>query len=182
MKKSLCVLFLVFAVSLAAVSLCSAADFTNYAGPQLEWISNTFPMLWDQPRDQVLWIMNIFPDYECIDYGDRVCCSSRTNNGKDNNIYITYFTDDYEEKHDNLWKVSVSVDIQNAEQAQTAMAALWLKGMKPSAWEDSPYEYPNVQPLFFTNDTTELVVYAQEFLEGNNAFFLMEYFQLGSYR
>lgn len=173
MKKAVSVLLAVIAACLLLPSLC-AADFANYAGPQLEWISNAFPLLWDRPRADILTLMSIFTQYECTDWEDRISCKSRFNSDG-RSIYIAFFTDDYEEKHDNLWKVSVTVDLERADQVQDVMRALWLDGLKPIPWEDSPYEYLNVLPMFFANETTKLVTYTQVFKKDNNPFFLAEF-------
>ncbi len=177
MKKAVLIPVLVLTACLFTVSLASA-DFANYAGPQLEWISNAIPKMWEKSREDVLWIMSIFPDFECTDYEFQISCSSRFNTDMNNNIYITFFTDDYETNHNNLWKVAVTADLQKPEQAQDLLRALWLDGLKPSEWVDSPYEYPNVQLLFFKNETTELVIYDQKYKDGNNPFFLAEYYSL----
>ena len=114
MKKSLMLLITVLLLSLFSFSGVFA-DFANYAGPQLEYISNSFPLLWNKPKEEVFRIMSIFPDFKCRDYGDQLACTSRFNTDRDDNIYINYFMDDYEEHHDNLWKVSVTADVQSAE-------------------------------------------------------------------
>ncbi len=177
MKKIAGIISAVLFACLLITSL-SSADFANYAGPQLEWISNAVPKMWDKSREEVLWMMSIFPDFECTDYEFQVSCTSRFNSDADNNIFITFFTDDYEMKHDNLWKVAVTVDLQKAEQVQDLVQVLWLDGMKPSEWEDSPYPYPFVQRFFFKNESTELIIYSQVFKNGNNPFFLAEYLSL----
>lgn len=174
MKRTVCLFLAVISACLLLSSLC-AADFANPAGPQLEWISVAIPKLWDRPKADVLFTMSIFPDFECGDYGDRISCSSRFNDSADGRIYIAFFMDDYEEKHDNLWQVTFTVDITSPDQAQDLMRILWLDGMKPAPWEESPYPYPDVLRLFFANETTKLITYTQKFEEGNNPFFLAEF-------
>ena len=88
----------------------SCGYFENYDTPQLEYISNAFEILWDKPKAEVLTIMSIFPHYECTDYGDQLSCVSIYNR-EGAAIYLNFFMDDYEARHDNLWKVSVTVDI-----------------------------------------------------------------------
>ncbi|MBR6090444.1 MAG: hypothetical protein IKP86_10950 [Anaerolineaceae bacterium] len=175
MKKSLIFLIMI-CVSLLTFSL-SFANFANFAGPQLEFISNGFDGLWDRPTEDIRWMMNLFPDYECTDYPGQFVCSSRFNTGDQNNIYINFFTDDYEKKHDNLWKVSVTVDVQSAEEFQTLFEVLWNEGMKPvHTGNEEEFSYKGVQPLFFENQKTRMVAYFQEFDPDNNSFFLVEYY------
>ncbi len=157
----------------------SSADFANYAGPQLEYISNAVELLWDKPKEEVFRIMNIFPDFVCTDYEDQIGCQSRFNTDRNNNIFLNFFTNDYEEKHDNLWKLSVTADVQSAEQYQTLFRALWIEGMKPSHTGKEPeFEYKGVQPLFFANDTTRMVIYFQPFDAENYPFLLAEYYAI----
>lgn len=155
----------------------SSADFANYAGPQLEFISNAVELLWNKPKEEVFRIMSIFPDFICTDYEDQIGCQSIYNADLNNNIYLNFFTDDYEEKHDNLWKLSVTADVQNAEQNQDLFRILWLDGMKPQHTGDEyEFEYKGVQPLIFANEKTRMVIYFQPFDPQNNPFLLAEYY------
>lgn len=174
MKKSLS-LFVIIVISLFIFSL-SYADYGNYAQPQLEFISNAVPLLWDKPKSELLRIMSIFPDYECTDYGDQVGCVSIFNtNGRDN-IFLNFFTDDYEKHHDNLWKVAVTADLQHESQQQTLLNLLWLDGMKPYRPEKADFTIKGALPLYFRNETTSMIIYTQDFEPDNTPFLLVEYF------
>lgn len=175
MKYSLMFL-VIFLISLSVFSL-SYADFANYSGPQLQFISNAVQLLWDKPKEEVFRIMSIFPDFVCTDYEDQIGCKSKFNADRNNNIYLNFFTDDYEEKHDNLWKLSVTADVQSAEQNQDLFRILWLDGMKPQhTGNEYEFEYKEVQPLFFANEKTRMVIYFQPFEPENNPFLLAEYY------
>ena len=175
MKKLLILLSIIFALSLCIFSL-SFADFANYAGPQLEYISNSFPILWNKPKTEVMRVMSIFPDFICKDYTDQLVCTSRFNTDRNNNIYINFFMDDYEEHHDNLWKVSVTADIQSSEQIQSLFDVLWINGMKPFHDPDDEFWFEGVVPLYFNNETTTMVAWFQPYKPNNGAFFLVEYY------
>ena len=175
MKKSLMLLVAVLLLSLFIFSL-SYADFANYAGPQLEYISNSFPLLWNKPKEEVLRIMGIFPDFECKDYDDQLACHSRFNTNRENNIFINFFMDDYEEHHDNLWKVAVTADVQSAEQIQYLFKALWIDGLKPFHDEDDEFNYQGVAPLYYSREDTTMVAWFQPYKPDNGAFFLVEYY------
>lgn len=175
MKHSLNLFFIVFLLSLVMVSV-SSAQFSNYASPQLEFISNGFPGLWNRPKAEVFRMMEMFPDFDCKDYEDQIACSSRFNTDRNNNIFLNFFTDDYEEHHDNLWKVSVTVDLGNPAEVQSLFNLLWINGMKPFHTEEDLFEYPGVVPLYFDNENTAMVVWASPYKEGNNPFLLVEYY------
>ena len=175
MKKSLMLLIAVLLLSLSKFSL-SFADFANYAGPQLEYISNSFPLLWNKPKEEVFRIMSIFPDFKCRDYGDQLACTSRFNTDRDDNIYINYFMDDYEEHHDNLWKVSVTADVQSTEQIQSLFRALWIDGLTPFHDADDEFHYEGVVPLYFSREDTTMIAWFQPYKPGNGSFFLAEYY------
>ena len=175
MKKSLMLLTVVLLLSSFIFSL-SYADFANYAGPQLEYISNTFPLLWNKPKTEVIRIMSIFPDYEYKDYGDQLVYTSRFNYDMNNNIYINFFMDDYEEHHDNLWKVSVTADVQSAEQMQSLFSVLWLDGMKPFHDAEDEFWFEGVQPLYLSREDTTMIAWFQPYKPDNGAFFLAEYY------
>ena len=177
MKKPFVILAAMLLMSLFLFSLCFGY-FENYDTPQLEYISNAFEILWDKPKTEVLTVMSIFPHYECTDYGDQLSCVSIYNR-EGAAIYLNFFTDDYEDRHDNLWKVSVTVDIGEPSQFQDLFQILWLNGMKPSHDEDDEvFTYKGVQPLCFENDKTMMTVYFQPFKADNNPFFLAEYYSL----
>lgn len=177
MKKLL--MFALITLSTLLNFSLSFADFANYAGQQLEYISNAVELLWDKPKEEVFRIMNIFPDFVCTDYEDQIGCISRFNTDRNNNIYLNFFTDDYEEKHDNLWKLSVTADVQSAEQYQDLFRILWIDGMKPShTGKEYEFEYQGVQPLIFANKTTRMVIYFQPFEAENNPFLLAEYYAI----
>lgn len=175
MKHLLKLFTLVLLLCFCFVSF-SYADFANYAGPQLEYISNTFPILWNKPKSEVFRIMSIFPDFICTDYTDQIGCVSKFNTDNNNNIYLNFFTDDYGEHHDNLWKVSVTADVQSAEQMQTLFSVLWLDGLKPFHNDEDEFGYEGVQPLYFDREDTSMVVWFQPFKPNNGAFFLAEYY------
>lgn len=179
MKKALFLFFLMLIAGMLNFSL-SFAEWGNYATPQLEWISNAFPSLWGKPKEEVFRIMEMFPDYICTDYESQIACKSRFNNNEQhNNIFLNFFTDDYEEKHDNLWKVAVTADIQAAGQNQELLDLLWIKGLVPHhSGNEEEFGFPSVIPLFFRNKSTEMVVYFQQFDIDNNPFFLAEYYDL----
>ena len=180
MKKTFTVSTAVFLLSLILFSL-SFGNFENYDSPQLEYISNAFEILWDRSKADVLNVMSIFPHFICTDYGDQVGCVSGYNR-ENSNIYLNFFVDDYEEHHDNLWKVSVTVDIREASQNQELLQLLWLEGMKPFHMEnDEVYTYKGVQPLCFKNEKTMMTAYFQPFDAENDPFFLAEYYS-GSVR
>ncbi len=174
MKKIPALSVLIILAALFIFSLCSA-EFSNYAAPQLEWISNAYPGLWGRPREDVLQMMAMFPDYVCRDYGDRISCQSKFNSGKNDNIYIAYFTDDYEGHRDNLWKVAVTANIQTGEEAQLLFNLLWLEGLKPFHTEDDDFSFKGAQALYFRNNTTTMIAYIQPFEADNNPFMLAEY-------
>lgn len=177
MKNSL-MFVLIIGVFLCSFSL-SSADFANYAGPQLEFISNTVQLLWEKPKEDVFRMMSIFPAFICTDYKDQIGCTSKYNSDRNNNIYLNFFMDDYEEKHDNLWKLSVTADVQSAEQYQDLFRILWLEGMRPEhSGKEEEFSYPGVQPLFFANETTRMVAYFPPFDPANNPFFLVEYYAI----
>jgi hypothetical protein len=176
MKKVLCFLMLIFVISLFAFSL-SFADYANYAAPQLQWISNAFPGLWDRQKADVLRMMAMFPDYECTDYGDQVACTSKFNRNENNNIFINWFLDDYEEHHDNLWKVSVTVDLNASDQQQELFYLLWLDGLKPARSDKFDFTYKGVMPLNFSDEKTNMVAYLQQFDHDINPFLLVEYYR-----
>ena len=180
MKKTFTVSTAVFLLSLILFSL-SFGNFENYDSPQLEYISNAFEILWDRSKADVLNVMSIFPHFICTDYGDQVGCVSGYNR-ENSNIYLNFFVDDYEEHHDNLWKVSVTVDIREASQNQELLQLLWLEGMKPFHMEnDEVYTYKGVQPFCFKNEKTMMTAYFQPFDAENDPFFLAEYYN-GSVR
>ncbi len=174
MKKSL-IFLLVILASLCSFSLSSAL-WGNYHTPQLEWISNALPGLWGRPKADLLWIMDIFPDFPCTDYGDQVSCASKYNR-ENANIFINFFLDDYETKHDNLWKASFTVDLQSSDQEQDLMRLLWLEGLKPARFDDKVFSYPAVVPMCFQNKTTKMIAYLQPFGHDINPFFLVEFYQ-----
>ena len=168
-------------VILVAVFSLSFGYFENADTPQLEFISNAFELLWDKPKTDVLAIMSIFPHFTCTDYGDQLSCLSGYNRN-DANIFLNFFTDDYEERHDNLWKVSVTVDVSEPAHFQEIFQLLWLEGMKPFHSEDDEvFTYKGVQPLCFKNKKTTMTAYFQPFDADNNPFFLVEYYS-GSVR
>ena len=173
MKKSL-ILFVVVIVCLFNFSLSSAL-WENYDTPQLEWITNALPGLWDRPKEEVLRIMDIFPNYTCTDYGDQISCASIYNRDHANN-FIVFFMDDYETKHDNLWKVSFSIDLQSSDQQQDLLNLMWIKGLKPAHSETDIFKYPAVVPMCFENETTEMTAYFQPFGQDEYPFFVVEYF------
>lgn len=175
MNNFLRLLVIVVLSSLFIFSL-SYADFANYAGPQLEYISNAFPLLWNKPKAEIIRIMSIFPDYVYTDYGDQLVYTSKFNTKRNNNIYINFFTDDYEEHHDNLWKVSVTADVESAEQYQTLFDALWIDGMQPFHNDEDEFRYEGVIPLYFDSEGTSMVAWFQPYVPDNGAFFLAEYY------
>lgn len=175
MKKSLSLFVIVLLSSMFIFSL-SYADFANWAGPQLEYISNTFPLLWNKPKTEVLRIMSIFPDFVCTDYTDQLACTSKFNTHDSNDIYINFFMDDYEEHHDNLWKVAVTADVQSAEQMQSLFNVLYIEGMKPFHNEEDEFWFEGVQPLYFDREDTSMVAWFQPYKPNNGAFFLAEYY------
>lgn len=174
MKKFLIFLSVIIA-SLFNFSL-SFALWENYAIPQLEWISNALPGLWDRPKEEVMRIMDIFPDYPCTDYGDQVSCASKFNRDHAN-VFIIFFLDDYETKHDNLWKASFTVDLQSSDQQQDLLTLFWLKDLKPVHSASDIFEYPAVVPMCFENETTKMVPYFQPFGQDEYPFFVVEYFE-----
>ncbi|MBQ6521098.1 MAG: hypothetical protein IJI14_20515 [Anaerolineaceae bacterium] len=175
MNKSL-IFVLITAVLLLTFSL-SFADYANYAGPQLEYISNAVSLLWGKPKADVLSIMGIFPDFICTDYIDQIGCVSRFNTNNNDNIFLNFFMDDYEEHHDNLWKLSVTADVKTADQFQSLFQILWLEGMEPAhKGNEQEFTYQGVQPLIFKNKTTRMIAYFQPFDLENNPFFLVEYY------
>ena len=173
MKKSL-ILLVIIIISLANFSLSYAA-WENHTTPQLEWISNALPGLWDRPKEELMRIMDIFPDYVCTDYGDQVSCASRYNRDHANN-FIVFFMDDYETKHDNLWKASFSIDMQSSDQQQDLLNLFWLQGLKPVHTDTDIFEYPAVVPMCFENETTKMIPYFQTFGQEEYPFFVVEYF------
>ncbi len=175
MKKVLSFLIIIFVIRLFTFS-SSFADHANYAAPQLEWISNGFPGLWDRQKEDVLRMMDMFPDFSCTDYGDQVACTSRFNRDN-NNIFINWFLDDYEEHHDNLWKVSVTVDLQAPDQQQELLRLLWLNGLKPARSDKVDFSYKGVLPLNFSDEKTNVVAYIQQFDHDINPFLLVEYYR-----
>ena len=143
--------FLILLVVMAAVLLnfsLSFAYWENPSTPQLEWISNALPELWDRSKEEVLRIMDIFPDYVCTDYGDQVSCASIYNRDRTNN-FVVFFLDDYETKHDNLWKASFSIDLQSSDQQQDLLTLFWLQGLKPVHTDEEIFQYPAVVPMCF---------------------------------
>ena len=174
MKKVLRLFVVIFIASLCYFSL-SFADYENYAVPQLEWITNAFPGLWDKPKTEVLRMMAMFPDFECTDYDDQIGCFSKFNTNSNDNIYITYFMDDYEEHHDNLWKAAVTVDMQDAEQQQGLLHLFWLEGLEPFHTDEDDFAFLGAIPLYFTNDTTKMIAYAQLVRTQKYPFLLVEY-------
>ena len=159
----------------------SFANFENYDTPELEFISNAFELMWDGSKAEVLKIMSIFPHYKCTDYSDQLSCVSRYNR-EGANIFLNFFFDDYEEHHDNLWKVAVTADVGEPSQFQEIFQLLWLEGMKPvHSAGDEVFTYPGVQPLCFKNEKTTMIAYFQPFDAENNPFFLVEYYS-GSVR
>lgn len=175
MKKALCILTAVLISSLFLFSL-SFADWANYAAPQLEYITNAFPILWNKPKEQVQQIMSIFPDFIGTDYGDQLVYTSKYNYNDQNNIYINFFMDDYEEHHDNLWKVTLTLEVQKADQTQDLFAILWIDGLKPFHSEEDEFWFRGVQPLYFSSEDTTMVAWFQPFKADNNPFFLVEYY------
>ena len=176
MKKLLSILVIVLIMTLFMVSL-SSAQWSNYASPQLDYISNTFPLLWNKPKTEVQRLMSIFPDYVGTDYGDQLVYVSKYNTDRHNNIYINFFMDDYEEHHDNLWKVTVTADVQSAGEMQDFFRILYIEGMKPfHTAEDQEFTYKGVVPLRFDNENTIMMVYFQHFDINNDPFFLAEYY------
>ena len=87
MKKALRLFCIVLLMSLVRFSL-SFADFANYAGSQLEYISNAIPLLWGKPTADIQRIMSIFPDYECSVFEGQYVCTSSFNTNDNNNIFI----------------------------------------------------------------------------------------------
>lgn len=175
MKKAFVVLAVTFLLSLFLFSL-SFGYFENAATPELEFISNAFELLWDHSKTDVLTVMSIFTRYKCTDYEDQISCVSIYNR-RNGNIYLNLFYDDYKEHHDNLWKVSVTVDIGEQSQFQEIFNLLWLEGMKPYHSEDDEvFTYKGVQPLCFKNEKTTMTAYFQPFDPDNNPFFLVEYY------
>ena len=178
MKRGLFIIVILI-TSLFIFSLSYAdfdAAFANLAGSELNYISNSFPILWNKPRTEVHRIMSIFPHFACEDFEDQVACSSIYNTHENNDIYINFFMDDYEEHHDNLWKVAVCVDVQSAEQMQLAFSVLWIDGMKPFHNSEDEFYFKGVQPLYFDNENTAMVAWIQPFIPNNGSFFLAEYY------
>ena len=175
MKHSLMILSIVLLLTLFIFSL-SSAQYSNYAAPQLEFISNGISGLWNRPKTDVFRMMDMFPDYICTDYEDQIGCVSQFNTDQNNNIFLNFFTDDYEEHHDNLWKFSVTADLGNSGEGQALFSLLWLAGMKPFHNEEDTFEYPGVVPLYFNNEQTTMVIWAKPYEEGNNPFLLAEYY------
>ena len=176
MKKVL--MYTVILVVLFFSFSLSFADYANYAGPQLEFISNAIPMLWDKPKEEVLRTMTLFPAFICTDYTDQIGCKSKYNvDDANNSIYLNFFTDDYEDHHDNLWKVSITADVQTAEHFQSLLESCWLEGMRPMhSGTEEEFTYMSVQPLIFHTENTRLIAYFQRFDPKNNPFFLAEYY------
>ena len=175
MKKTLRLFGIVLFMSLFMFSLIFA-DFANIDGPQLEFISNAIPMLWNKPTSDIAYIMSIFPDFECSVFEDQYVCSSKFNSNYENNIFINFFTDDYEEHHDNLWKVSITADVQSAEQIQSLFQVLWIDGLKPFHDPDDEFGFPGVAPLYFSREDTTMVAWLQPFTAKKGQFFLVEYY------
>ncbi len=174
MKKALRpLLFAVTAVLF--LSLQGMAEYANRSVPQLEWISNGIPGLWARPKEEVFRMMAMFPDFTCTDYDFQVSCTSIYNTKNNDDIFLTFFTEDYLERHDNLWKVSITINIQEAEQAQTLFNILWLDGLKPFHFPTDDFSFLGCPPLYFKNDTTTMIVYIQPFKRDNNPFMLVEY-------
>ena len=179
MNKSL--IFVLITVIILFTFSLSYADYANYAAPQLEYISNALPILWGKPKADVFSIMSLFPDFTCTDYTDQIACGSTFNTKNNDNIFLNFFTDDYNGHHDNLWKLSVTADIQTAEQNQSLFRILWLEGMKPMhSGNEEEFTFPKVQPLFFQNETTKMTAYFQPFDPENNPFFLVEYYPVNN--
>ncbi len=174
MKKA--VYALLFAV-LAGLFILSQglAEYANRDVPQLEWISNGIPGLWARPKEDIFRMMAMFPDFSCTDYDFQVSCTSTYNTAHNDDIHMTFFTEDYQERHDNLWKVSITVDLQEGYQAQTLLDLLWLEGMKPFHFVDDDFGFLGAQPLYFRNDTTTMIAYIQPFRPDNNPYLLVEY-------
>ena len=177
MKKILTVLTAAVLLSLFLFSLCSA-DLPNYAASQLEFISNALPLLWERPKEEVLRIMSIFPDFVCTDYTDQLGCVSKYNTNDQNNIFINFFMDDYEDHHDNLWKASFTLDLRERGQTQEYFQLLWLEGLKPSHSAKDEFWYTGVIPMYFADAKTKMIAYPQVFDPENNPFFLVEYLSL----
>ena len=174
MKKVL--MFLVISAFILVNFSLSFADFANYAWPQLEYISNAVQILWNKPKAEVLRVMSIFPDFECTDYGDQLGCSSKFNTNNNNNIFVIFFMDDYEEHHDNLWKVSVTADVEVPEQFQSLWSVLWIDGMKPFHSPEDEFGFKGVVPLYFRNETTAMTAWFQPYKDDNGDFLLVEYY------
>ena len=151
------------------------AEYANRSVPQLEWITNGIPGLWAKPKEEIFRMMAMFPDFTCTDYDFQVTCVSTYNTKHNDDIHMTFFTEDYQEQHDNLWKVSITVDLQQGDQAQTLFNILWLEGMKPFHFADDDFGFLGAQPLYFKNDTTTMIAYFQPFDPDNNPYLLVEY-------
>lgn len=176
MKKVLSFLVLIFVLILSMFSL-SFAETANYASSQLQWISNAVPGLWDKPKEDVLRMMAMFPDYTCTDYGDQIGCVSKFNTNRNDNIFLNWFMDDYEEHHDNLWKVSFTVDIQASNQEQEIFQLLWLDGLKPERTERADFSYKGVLPMHFADEKTIMTAFFQPFDHDINTFLLVEFYR-----
>ena len=175
MKKALRLFCIVLLMSLVRFSL-SFADFANYAGSQLEYISNAIPLLWGKPTADIQRIMSIFPDYECSVFEGQYVCTSSFNTNDNNNIFINFFTDDYEEHHDNLWKVAITADVQSGDQIQQLYNALWIDGLKAFHDQDDSFAYNGVVPLYFDREDTKMTAWFQPWTGAKGSFFLVEYY------
>ena len=171
-----------FLILIAAVLAClhiislSSAEYSNYAAPQLEWISNAFPGLWGRPKSEVLRMMAMFPNYKCTDYEDQIGCITIYNSDRQNNIFLNFFTDDYEEHHDSLWKVSVAADLKDSDEQQNLFNILWLDGLKPFHTPDNNFSFPAAIPLYFRNEETFMAAYLQPSNHDTAPFLLVEYY------
>ena len=174
MKKALYPAAAAVLLFLVLFSQC-LADYANPDVLQLEWISNGIPGLWDRPKADIIRMMAMFPDFTCTDYDFQVTCTSRYNSNSNNNISITFFTEDYADKHDNLWKVAMTIDLQTADQAQMLFNILWLEGLKPFHLKNDDFNFLGAQVLYFKNDTTTMIGYFQPFDFDNYPYLLVEY-------
>ena len=175
--KKLFLLLAVLLLALTATAVNAQVSYSNYAAPQLEYITNSFASLWNKPKEAVLQVMSMFPDYICTDYGDQVGCESKYNIPDANNIiFLNFFTDDYAEHHDNLWKVTVTADFNSAEEKNNLFSLMWIDGLRPSPVEMASYEYPAVLPLYFNNEQTAMVVWENSDDLNVSNFLVVEYY------